>query len=997
MFINYTVTARIKIGLILFTILILISASTIATSINYQHQVNELTFTTDNGLPDDYVARLRVDNAGFIWLVTNSSLVRFDGIRFNKYSLNNERIAGFYKSYSDDSIYVQTLTEKIYTVYNGNIRPNYWIKNHENICFLEGGVAYLLNKKTKRGINYLNKIIPNKDDLFSTINHNLFPLSDTSFYCRLPDETCLFYNGSRFYKAGKFDPILDRILFVHQNTLYYIDNEKRKAWKTTGKNFTPLKVDSNAWQVFNNKITVRKKSDYFFLYKNKCFQFKETEGIIKLQEYFTIRVMSRINDFHFSNILNSFFVATSNGFKIIAPKHFQHMTFPKSTNIVRAFIEIKPNVWFAPEHNYPSNEKLGIDILKIDPYCLFINDKQELFYSRKSYLYRYNILTSKSRLIDSIYSSLSYMTYDNKKQLFLADNYKILTYTNNSIKPYYRVKKHNARIYKFCFMPNKRLLVATSKGLMVTDLKHEEFILKDCEVRELFDDSLFIFIGTYGQGAYLLDKRNYHLIKLPLDKNGCLNYSHSILLDKNGFFWISTNDGIVRLQRQSLVGLMNHKTSVLKTFVYNKNDGLETLEMNGGTSPSAAISGDYFYFASMKGIIKFNPYSMPLPQDSSKIFIEELMADGISWPDSKNRYVLPSNTKQIKFIVASPSILNSQNSEINYRIKQLDTNWIVLNNSMEITFLGLPNGKYELQVRKELASQDNVYTETSLLFSIEQFYYQTWWFKALMVLLIFAIGILIIFLRSVYLRKQNLLLSLKVKEQTGNLVKINQQNDILISVLAHDIRSPIKSMEFLTNHIIHKLPKNDGLLSLSKSLLQSIKTIDIYSSNHLAWYNMLKGSLVFENHLLNLSSLIEEVVQFHQVSIENGGITLNKVITSNIIVNSSYNGLFIILTNLIDNALKHTTDKYLKIEVEIHDETLVLSISNGIGEHQIDDIRKSFNYIKSIDWEHEAIRSNKRLGLTIISFISSKLGIAFDYEISKELNLKVEVGIQLAN
>jgi len=43
-------------------------------------------YTTDKGLPSNHVYRIAQDNQGFIWLLTDKGMVRYDGFNFRTFT-----------------------------------------------------------------------------------------------------------------------------------------------------------------------------------------------------------------------------------------------------------------------------------------------------------------------------------------------------------------------------------------------------------------------------------------------------------------------------------------------------------------------------------------------------------------------------------------------------------------------------------------------------------------------------------------------------------------------------------------------------------------------------------------------------------------------------------------------------------------------------------------------------------------------------------------------
>jgi hypothetical protein len=141
------------------------------------------------------------------------------------------------------------------------------------------------------------------------------------------------------------------------------------------------------------------------------------------------------------------------------------------------------------------------------------------------------------------------------------------------------------------------------------------------------DSSKVLWIGTTGNGFFAL-KQN-RIFKLPLDTRAGLKHVHSFIEDKNGFMWMSTNNGLFRCKKEDLNNFIEHKASTVYYQCFSKESGFNTNEFNGSCTPSAIVLGNgKFSFPSLDGLVQFYPDSIKEALPVSKIFVDKLLIDG---------------------------------------------------------------------------------------------------------------------------------------------------------------------------------------------------------------------------------------------------------------------------------------------------------------------------------------------------------------------------------
>jgi len=240
---------------------------------------------------------------------------------------------------------------------------------------------------------------------------------------------------------------------------------------------------------------------------------------------------------------------------------------------------------------------------------------------------------------------------------------------------------------------------------------------------------------------------------------------------------------------------------------------------------------DNIYFASVNGITYFSPNNLSYNNVPPPVYITDIeISNG-----DENRYLNGVHQKDIELEYADYRIsikYASQNfnrpdkNKYMYRMPGIEDDWIDIKFGIPITFTSLPTNKYQLEVKA--ANNDGIWNNKPAILNITKHppYWQTWWFRLLIALLIALLVFFIFKLYTQNIRKNNERLkgyNEKLKEYNENLnteitnrKKIEQKlqinndelkrsnNDLeqFAYITAHDLKEPV-----------HLITSFSGLLS----------------------------------------------------------------------------------------------------------------------------------------------------------------------------------------
>lgn len=285
-----------------------------------------------------------------------------------------------------------------------------------------------------------------------------------------------------------------------------------------------------------------------------------------------------------------------------------------------------------------------------------------------------------------------------------------------------------------------------------------------------------------------------------------------ILEDSEGYLWLSTNRGLSKFNPED--GSFRN---------YDTSDGLQSLEFNRG----AFYQNEYgeMFFGGINGFNLFhpddvhdNPYAPPLVLTDFLIGNESV---GVG-PDSPfeqtiqqmDRIVLPGQDNVFTFELAS--LHYGAPEEINYAyiMEGFDSKWNLIGNRRFATYTNLPPGEYTF--RAIGSNSDGVWNEEGLAvnISIPFPFWQSWWFAAL--LLVLVVGSIVagfrLRTRSIEARTREL-----EEQVTARTIEVEARREIAeglreILILLNSNRSLEESLHYIVSQAARLTEAEDAII-----------------------------------------------------------------------------------------------------------------------------------------------------------------------------------------
>lgn len=170
----------------------------------------------------------------------------------------------------------------------------------------------------------------------------------------------------------------------------------------------------------------------------------------------------------------------------------------------------------------------------------------------------------------------------------------------------------------------------------------------------------------------------------------------------------------------------------------------------------------------------------------------------------------------------------------------------------------------------------------------------------------YIISVFFIFMITTAVRKNYHTEKKLVEEKATELAYANDTMNKLFSILAHDLRSPLASIENFLDVLSSFKLSEDERLSMQKELLTSTQNTQEMLSNLLLWSKSQMKGVTVKMVKLNLKKTLHTTLQILKTVAAEKGIQFTEQINNSIFITADADMLQLIVRNLINNSLKFT-------------------------------------------------------------------------------------------
>ena len=252
------------------------------------------------------------------------------------------------------------------------------------------------------------------------------------------------------------------------------------------------------------------------------------------------------------------------------------------------------------------------------------------------------------------------------------------------------------------------------------------------------DTSGTVWIATLGGLSRL---RNNRVATLTVRNGLPCDAVQWLREDASDAYWVYTGCGLVNIARSEMekwsiaVDATQDSSRTIQITVLDILDGMRSQAYPSGFYPSVARTADgKLWIPSLTGIRVLDPYHLPFNKFPPPVHIEQVTADNkIYEMASDGSLSLPALTRDLQIDYTALSLVAPEKMRFRYKLEGYDQDWQEAGNRRQAFYANLPPRSYRFRVMA--CNNSGVWNETGafLDFNIAPAYYQTTWFRLLVV------------------------------------------------------------------------------------------------------------------------------------------------------------------------------------------------------------------------------------------------------------------------
>lgn len=549
------------------------------------------------------------------------------------------------------------------------------------------------------------------------------------------------------------------------------------------------------------------------------------------------------------------------------------------------------------------------------------------------------------KLPDRYKKTIRAICSDNQRSLWigLVDRLVLFDTKTQQIYPHIEMEE-GVVINSLTHTDNEILYINTSRGFIkynYSDRSTKRYCQSMNIITSAEDYKGVLYVGTTN-GFVVCNSEKDSIKYFDTSKGLPNNYVACVVINKKSEVWLGNNSGISRFVPE-------------QELFYN-------YYIQGNNRSAVMARCGTLLWSNNKSISYFDPHALStlleqIPNQPIVISDIEIGADIVSVGDTINNQVIlrqaiqytdhiELNADNNNFSLHVSNLLfNSAYHNYDYRLLPIQKEWITVKHGERISYAALPAGKYTFQVRGH-STQSAGIPITELGITIRNYWFFSWWIKALLFLII-SLAVVFSFIRfrrrynhKLYISKLRGELNVQ-RLELENERQINKDRVNFFTYASHELRTPLTLVlsplqELLSDTEIDGRVRNRIQIA-ERNASQLLKL-----ASKLLYLQKIEAKMVDLNitHVDVWSLICVVADSLDVVAKENGMriVTQNLTQTECLYAYVDFDKIKSVLTNLISNSIKYRTEVEPQVVVSIEEQMsqdirfLVITVrDNGQG------------------------------------------------------------------
>jgi signal transduction histidine kinase/sugar lactone lactonase YvrE len=925
-------------------------------------------FDNSNGLPQNSVNGIVQDKNGYIWLITESGLVRFDGERFKVIDMSSIALSSirFYVIFLNRSGNVVALNEKNEAIQMVDGMPmRYTFHPDTNRNYFKWYHPLVENHT---GSSY-NVSLPNLTELWGVHINELKLYSDEKSFYLYKHDTVRYVQDKDTSYAVPFRGDSRGYFFILDGQFFHIDQAGQVTTFGHQTKRSPLKGEIQLDPLYHHSDPANNVQPFWNSYdaNHLLVYFNHAIYLVKRDDKHELVTRKLVSDFDATGkeILRAFYSeqdgrlflgSNTKGLFVLSLQQF--VTKNVGTGTASFYSQLPygtdgvllPNGYILRHEGESTKLRPFKGWAFPDSYTISTDGQGGGWTRREDLLY--HISLHPFRLLTSVVlpAPITMLYHDDKDLLWIGmkggKGVAVLDENRKDAKPemLYPLKSD---ITYFAKVTPRQMCVGTDLGLFLLDpVTGKVDTVKGLEGQYIRSITVTgageIWATTYDRGFYLYHKGR--LTHFPYDVDKYIATAHCIVPDRKGFFWITTNRGLFQVSKQDLLAYAENGAFPLYYHYYDKVDGFNSNEFNGGCQPCAVnLDNGYISLPSINGMVFFNPDSIKPVLPEGEMIIDHLVLDNSPLPVDKE-LKLPGDFSSLQITYSCAYMGNNKNLLIRYALikDKGDTIWLPLPSDGKITLSTLLPGNYRLVVRKMNGFGYGNFSDKVLKLEVPNAWYETgWWYAACVLLFLFS-SWLFARLRVRYIQRKAFHLEMMVNLKTKELKEKTALQERIVQSVSHNVLSPLQYQQLLSEKILLEVKEKGTVSTRIVQVLNDHTSYLYHMVANLLKYFRTQVAMEPARNYYSLAASVENIRKiFLAIALENGTQIRNDIPAS-LMLWGDEQLLSVMLYNLVDNAVKVTKQGMIVMEVIAEDDAVSFRVRDT-GPGVNDRVRSWFN------------------------------------------------------
>lgn len=523
------------------------------------------------------------------------------------------------------------------------------------------------------------------------------------------------------------------------------------------------------------------------------------------------------------------------------------------------------------------------------------------------------------------------------------------------------LRLRNGQITAFPAPPDSRIIramaedaagdiwVGTSKGVLlrVTEDQITEVSPRPeqelASIRCLYampDGSLWIGYAGWGVGRL----KDGHYVEFNTGQGLYNDYISHIVADGRGWLWFGSNRGIFKVRQQDFQDVATNRMSQVRSVHYGRGEGLPSLQGTFGDSPNVLRSHDgRLWFPMQTALVVVDPAKLYRNPEPPPVLLTQVIVDDqvaaryrgiLPTDDDTNSEVLdlmssnvvlglPARHRRIEFEFAALSFNAPENMQFRYRLKNYDDDWVEAGSRRSATYSRIPGGDYVFEMTACNNDGDWNRNAARLAVAVAPFFWNTWMFRLTM-LAVFTASIIAIVR---YISFRRLHRRLRVLEQQAALQKERAR---IAKDIHDDLGANLTQIAFMSELVQQDRAEPDKVTDrvnrIAGTARQAIKSLD-----EIVWaVNPRNDTLV---HLVDYTG--QFALDYLRTADIRCRLDFPEQIPQRELSTDLRHNLFLVLKEAMHNIVKHAHATEVWLRARFSDQAVDMVIEdNGRGFEQ---------------------------------------------------------------